>query len=124
MEPTTKVIVIVEDEEGVSNIYKERLTEESFTVHVAKTAQEGLDTILKVKPNLVLLDIMLPGGRNGFDLLEELKRNQTTAGIPVIVLTNLDSEQETAMKIGAVDYAVKANTSLEETVQKIKQQLK
>lgn len=81
-------------------------------------------TGIALAADLVLLDIMLPGGMNGFDVLEDLKRNQLTSSIPVIVLTNLDSERETALKIGAADYAVKANTSIEETVQKIKQQLK
>jgi DNA-binding response OmpR family regulator len=119
----SKIIVIVEDEDGVSSVYKTRLAEENYTTHIVKTAKDAIETIHKVKPNLVLLDVMLPGGMNGFDVLEDMKRSPDTNAIPVIVLTNLDSERETALKIGATDYVVKANTSIEETVQKIKKYL-
>jgi twitching motility two-component system response regulator PilH len=63
--------------------------------------------------------VMLPGGKNGFDVLEDLKTNPELATIPVIICTNLDSEKETAMEIGASDYFIKANTPVEELVSKI-----
>ncbi|MBI4137053.1 response regulator, partial [Candidatus Roizmanbacteria bacterium] len=106
MDNRSKIVVIIEDEEAVQNVYKTLLRKEEYTVYTEKTAQAGLDTIKYVKPNLVLLDIMLPGGMNGFDLLEQLKKDPDTKYIPVIVLTNLDSEKDTALEIGAVDYLV------------------
>lgn len=74
-------------------------------------------------PDLVLLDIMLPGGLNGFDVLEQMKREETLRKIPVVILTNLDTEEKTSKLIGADDYIIKANTSLAEIVAKIKSKL-
>ncbi len=66
---------------------------------------------------------MLPGGMNGFDLLEQIKADSTSKSVPVIVLTNLSTEQKTAYDIGAVDYIVKVNMSLDDIILKIKNRL-
>ena len=63
-----------------------------------------------------MLDIMLPGGMNGFDVLEKLKADPLTEKIPVVVLTNLDSEEKVAKTIGACDYIVKSDTTKDELV--------
>ena len=66
---------------------------------------------------------MLPAGMNGFDLLEQLKRDEKLKTVPVIVFTNLDSERNVAESMGAVDYIVKANTSIDDLVKKVKSHL-
>jgi DNA-binding response OmpR family regulator len=86
----------------------------------AGTGAEGLHLAENQKPDLLLLDIILPGGMNGFDVLEQIKRNDSLKDIPVIVLTNLDSETVIAKKIGAADYMIKSETSLDEMIVKIK----
>lgn len=115
-----KNILIVEDDPGILTVYTEKLKVEGFAVTSAKTGKEGLTLIKKVKPDLVLLDIMLPGELNGFDVLESIKKDEELKGIPVIVLTNVGDEEKVAKDIGAVDYLVKANTDLNQVVEKIK----
>jgi CheY-like chemotaxis protein len=62
---------------------------------------------------------MLPGGMNGFDVLEQLQKDPNVKSIPVIILTNLDSEEVTAKKIGSVEYIVKTNMTLDDVVKKV-----
>lgn len=111
-----KKILIVEDDSSLLKAYREMFKPEEFSVVDAKTGQEGLQMIQSEKPDLIMLDIMLPGGMNGFDVLEKLKANPLTEKIPVVVLTNLDSEEKVAKTIGARDYIVKANTTKDEIV--------
>ncbi len=118
-----KLVLIAEDDESLRKVISERLAEEKIGSIFAGTGQEALNKVKSGKPNLVLLDIMLPGGMNGFDVLEQLKSDETTKLIPVMVLTNLDTEQKTALDIGAIDYIVKPNISLEEVILKIKNHL-
>lgn len=103
-------ILIIEDDIDILKVYSEKLKLEKHKVLSVNNAEEGLDMVVKNKPDLILLDIMLPGKMNGFDLLEELKRHGSTSHIPVIVLTNVDTERETALEIGANEYLVKADT--------------
>ncbi len=119
-----KNILIVEDDTALQKILTEKLTGVGIGVMTASTGQEALTKIKVDQPDLILLDIMLPGGMNGFDVLEQLKANETYKSIPVIVLTNLDTEQKTALDIGAIDYIVKPNISIDEVVLKIKNHLK
>ena len=118
-----KKILIVEDDADFQDIYKQRLTDEGYQVQHAYVGKQALEMLKGSKPDLILLDIMLPGGMNGFDILEQVKANNDLKAIPVIVLTNLDGEAKTAKEIGAVDYIVKANTSLDEVVAKIKKKI-
>ncbi|MDO8452108.1 MAG: response regulator [bacterium] len=114
-------IVIIEDDTALLASYKQAFDGEGFEILEASSVDEGLKCIMSSLPSLILLDIMLPGGKNGFDALEVLKRNPQTAHIPVIVLTNLDTEEETARSIGASDYLVKSNVSILEIIKKVKQ---
>lgn len=118
-------ILIVEDDEATQKIYHEKLKTEGFEVLLASTGNEGLTLALKEpRPDLIMLDIMLRGEMNGFDVLEQLKKNPETKKIPVLILTNLGTEEGVAKEIGAADYIIKANTTLEEIVTKIKANLK
>src|SRR5258708_48782 len=115
-----KKILIVEDDEQVSKLYQESLTNEGFKVTIAATGGQGLTLLKTDKPDLVILDIMLPGGMNGFDVLEQMKKDIDLKNIPVLVLTNLDSERKVALEIGAADYLVKAHTAIDQVVAKVK----
>lgn len=119
-----KKILIIEDDMQVNEIYKQKLTEEGYEVIITTSAQDGWNAVKNDNPDLVLLDIMLPGGMNGFDFLEQLRHDKIMQNIPVYVLTNLDSERKVAMDIGATDYFVKANTSIDEIVKRINNLLK
>ncbi len=98
-----KRILIVEDDAEFQEIYKNKLAEEGFEVSNAYVGKQALEMLKGQKPDVILLDIILPGGMNGFDVLEQIKRNENLKSIPVIVLTNLDGEAKTAMEVGAVD---------------------
>lgn len=115
-----KTVLIIDDDEALQRIYQEKLLLEGIIAILASEGTTGLSQAQVTKPDLILLDIMLPGGMNGFDVLEKLKRNATTKQIPVIVLTNLESEEAVAKQIGATDYLVKVNTRLEDIIKKIK----
>ena len=118
-----KTVLVIEDEIVLRDLIVEKLEETSVETIVASTAQEGELKIKEQHPSLILLDIMLPGGMNGFDLLEQLKRDPILKSIPVIVLTNLSTEHKTATEIGAIDYIVKSNISLDEVALKVKNHL-
>lgn len=122
-ENTKKNVLIVEDDESLQKLIIKRLGEEGIEGIGVNTGAQALNKIKGARPGLVVLDIMLPGGINGFDVLEQLKANPTLKQIPVIVLTNLDTEQKTTLDIGAVDYIVKSNISIDEVILKIKNNL-
>lgn len=115
-----KKILIVEDDMGLQKILREKLEQLGLAVTSADNGQGALNSVKESVPDLILLDIMLPGGMNGFDVMEQLKKHEVYKSIPVIVLTNLDTEQKTALDIGAIDYIVKPNTSIDDVVLKIK----
>lgn len=115
-----KKILIVEDDIEAQNLYKEILSAQNFEVIPAANAQEAFQALKNMVPDLILLDIMLPGGQNGFDVLEQIKRSEHLKAIPVIVLTNLDTEEDTARKVGATDYIVKTDATLDNIVQRVK----
>jgi DNA-binding response OmpR family regulator len=113
-------VLLIEDDETLRQLYRETLEDEQIVVSSSATAKDGLEKIQADKPDLIMLDIMLPGGMNGFDLLERIKKDPKYADIPVLVLTNLDTERNTAISMGAADYIVKANTSIDDVVKKVK----
>jgi DNA-binding response OmpR family regulator len=116
-------ILIVEDDSELQIIYQRKLSHEGHEIFTATTGEEGLTLAQSKKPDIILLDVMLPGGLNGFDVLEQLKRTPAMANTPILILTNLDTEQNTAMSIGANDYIIKANTSLDQMVEKVNKYL-
>ena len=113
-------ILLIEDDNLLQKLYRDKLIDEGFEVAVAGSGEKGLDLVKSQKFDLILLDIILPGGINGFDVLEILKRDQTLSQIPVIVLTNLDSEEKVALEIGAVDYFRKTKVLPNQIVARIK----
>ncbi len=116
-----KKVLLIEDDLDIQRIYSEKLTNKGYNVILALDAANGLTYAKNENPNIILLDIMLPGTMNGFELLEILKKDDTLKRIPVICLTNLDTEKEQALKVGANDYLIKANISLDDVVNKVKE---
>lgn len=115
-----KRVLMIEDDVSLHELYKEALAKENIELVATISGKDALDLMQKDLPDLAIIDIMLPGGLNGFDVAEQMKQNPKTAAVPFIILTNLDSEKESAKAVGAADYIVKTNTSLLDVVQKIK----
>ncbi len=115
-----KKILLIEDNDQMIKLYSGLLGDEGYAVLVATNGKQGITMAHKNKPDVILLDIMLPGGINGFDVLERLKRDKDLKDVPVLVLTNLDSEEEVAKEIGAENYLVKAHSDPKDVVRLIK----
>ena len=117
-------ILFVEDEPSLQKAISEVLTQEGYKVLGAADGEEGLKKAKEEKPNLILLDLILPK-KDGFEVLKELKADEKLKDIPVIVLTNLEGvgDVEKALELGATTYLVKANYKLEDVVNKIKELL-
>lgn len=115
-------ILIVEDEADLRYFLTLSLKREKFETLEAETAEEALEILKREKPDLILLDLLLPR-MSGYEFLEEIKKNPNLASIPVLVLSNLGQEEEIerALKLGAVEFLVKANFTLDQVVQKIKE---
>ncbi|OGK16804.1 hypothetical protein A2774_05340 [Candidatus Roizmanbacteria bacterium RIFCSPHIGHO2_01_FULL_39_12c] len=117
-------ILLVEDDKVLSQMYQDKLAHQGFDVVSADTGSRALTMLKSFKPDVILLDIMLPGGMNGFDVLQIIKQDQKLKNIPVIILTNLDTEKDTALDLGAIDYVVKSEVVLSELVKLIKKHSK
>ena len=119
-----KTILFIEDESALQKTFGEILEKEGYNVISALDGEAGLRLAENKKPDLILLDLILPK-INGFDVLEKLKESQETKEIPVIVLTNLEGMEdvEKVLKLGATTYLVKVNYDLDEVLKKVKQTL-
>ncbi|MCH8986942.1 response regulator [Patescibacteria group bacterium] len=116
-----KKILFIEDEASLQKAVGDILTEEKFEVISALDGEVGLRFAKDQKPDLILLDLILPK-MNGIEVLKELKASQETKDIPVIVLTNSEEMEhiQQAIDLGATTYLVKINYKLDEVVEKIK----
>jgi len=114
-------ILIIEDDAFLSNIYKTKFEMEGFKVSTADNGEAGLADSKKKKPDIILLDILMPK-MDGFTVLEELKKADETKDIPVILLTNLGQKDdvEKGLELGASDYLIKAHFKPSETVAKVR----
>lgn len=115
-----KKILFIEDDQILVRMYTQKLQGSGFEVKQTADSKSALSLCRDFKPDLIVLDIMLPGGINGFDVLELLKNDQEVKNIPVIVLTNLETEKESALKVGASDYIIKSENRPEAVIDKIK----
>lgn len=115
-----KVILLVDDDLTLREMYEERLKAEGFEIVQASNGDEAIKKANEIKPNVILLDIMMPK-INGFDVLKDLKSNPELKDIPVIVLTALiqDVDRIQGKKLGATDYIVKSETMPGEVIEKI-----
>ncbi|PIZ89423.1 MAG: response regulator [Candidatus Nealsonbacteria bacterium CG_4_10_14_0_2_um_filter_37_10] len=120
-----KTILIVEDDKFLRELITQKLIKEGYEISEAIDGEEGIKKIKEEKPDLVLLDLILPG-IDGFEVLSKMKEDLALAQIPVIILSNLGQKEdvERGLKLGAVDYLIKAHFTPGEIIEKIKNALK
>jgi DNA-binding response OmpR family regulator len=118
-------ILVVEDDKFVRELIVQKLTEEEFEVSSAKDGEEGVKKSESEKPDLILLDLILPG-IDGFEVLSRIRKNPLTEKIPVIILSNLGEKADVdrGIKLGANDYLIKAHFTPKEIVEKVRSILK
>lgn len=119
-----KTILLVEDDDRLASVYESRLQAEGFKTKRVANGEDALAAALQVKPDLILLDVMMPKV-SGFDVLDILRNTPETTNVKVIMLTALsqDSDRERAKSLGVDDYLIKSQVVIAEVVDKIKQQL-
>lgn len=114
-------MLLVEDDSFLLGMYATKFELEGFEVLTAEDGEKGLKAAKEKRPDIILLDILMPR-MNGVEVLEELKKDDTTKGIPVILLTNLNQKEEIerCMSMGANDYLIKAHFMPSEVIEKVK----
>jgi DNA-binding response OmpR family regulator len=117
-------ILIAEDDVFLSKIYKIHLKDE-FRLIIAKDGEEAIAKIKSSKPDLIILDIVMPK-KSGIEVIEEIKNDPETKDIPIIVISNLgqDNDVQKALDLGANDYLIKAQISFDDAFSKVKALLK
>lgn len=120
-----KKILIVEDDVALLNVLVEKFTKEGYKVVSAKDGAVGLKTALLERPNIILLDIIMPV-MDGMTMLQRLRKDEWGKGAKVLLLTNLNSAEKVvdALDNGVFDYLVKADWSLNDIVEKVNKRLK
>jgi DNA-binding response OmpR family regulator len=120
-----KKILVIEDDKFLRELIIRKLTGEGYEASEAVDGEEGIKKIKEKKPDLILLDLILPG-INGFEVLSRAKEDANLAQIPVIILSNLGQkdEIEKGLKLGAIDFLIKAHFTPGEIIGKIKAILK
>ncbi|TAN57746.1 response regulator transcription factor [Patescibacteria group bacterium] len=113
-------IMIIEDDRFITQVYSTKLKEVGFDLAMVADGRDAVPAILNEKPDLVILDLMLPG-KSGFDILRERMNSDELKKVPVIVITALaqSKEREMALSLGAQDYIIKSDHSIQEIMQKI-----
>lgn len=121
---TKKKILLVEDDTALSNVYKSRLEMEGFDTHAVTNGEDALSAAIEVKPDLILLDAMMPK-ISGFDVLDILRNTNETADIKIIMLTALSQpkDKERAESLGVNDYLVKSQVVISDVVERVRYHL-
>jgi DNA-binding response OmpR family regulator len=120
-----KKILIIEDDKFLRELIVRKLGPKNYTILEAIDGEEGMKKIREEKPDLIILDLILPG-IDGFTVLSKMKEDPVLSLIPVIILSNLGQKEEIekGLKLGAIDYLVKAHFTPEEIIEKITNILK
>jgi DNA-binding response OmpR family regulator len=125
MSANDKKVLVIEDEVSLQRAIAEVLRMEGLSVETASDAGRGMEITRSFKPDLILLDLILPG-KNGFEFLEELRQQPEFSKLPVIVLSNLGDEEDVkqGMKLGAVDFLIKVDNDLNQISKVVNKYLK
>jgi two-component system, sensor histidine kinase ChiS len=117
-------ILLVEDEKAISKAYGEFLGSKGYEMFFAYDGEEGLKKAQDIKPDLILLDLLLPK-KDGLSLLKELENDSNLKDIPVIILSNLTTNDKIAeaISLGSTTYLVKTNYTLDDVLVKVKETL-
>ena len=120
-----KKILIIEDDPFLSEMYLAKLSQSGFKTEIAADGKKGMEKIKTSRPDLILLDIVLPK-IDGFEILKKIKKDSKLKKIPVILLTNLGqkNEVEKGLNLGADEYIIKAHFTPTAVVAKVKEILK
>jgi len=120
----TKKILLVEDDDALASVYQTRLEAEGFDIKRVPNGEDALAAALSYKPDLILLDVMMPKV-SGFDVLDILRNTPETTNVKIIMLTALsqDTDKERAQSLGVDDYLVKSQVVIADVVDKIKTHL-
>ena len=120
-----KTILIIEDDKFLRELIAQKLLKEGYEIFEAIDGEDGIKKIKGEKPDLVLLDLILPG-IDGFEVLSKMKEEPQISSIPVIILSNLGQREdvEKGLGLGAVDYLIKAHFTPGDIIEKIKKVLK
>lgn len=114
-------ILIVEDDDFLRSLAVTKLEKEGFAMETAGTGDEGLEKVMVLPPDLLILDLMLPNV-SGFEILEKIRSTDQTKSLKVVVFSNLGEESDIkrCLDLGVSDYLVKANFTLDELAEKVK----
>lgn len=117
-------ILIAEDEPAHARVYQLKFEQEGIDVKVVEDGERALEALRKEKPELLLLDMMMPG-KSGFEVLEEIRKDPDLKDTKVVVLSNLGQTKDItqAQKLGVLDYMVKSDYSIHDIVNKVKKHL-
>ena len=120
MTDTKKTIVLADDESYIAIAYRDGLERAGFAVTVADNGQDALGAITLIKPDIVLLDLIMPK-MNGFEVLKAIKADPALANIPIIVLSNLSqvTDEAEVRRLGANDFLIKSDYSLKQIIEKV-----
>lgn len=120
-----KTILIIEDDKFLRELIVQKLLKEGYETFEAIDGEDGIKKVREEKPDLVLLDLILPG-IDGFEVLSKMKEEPQISSIPVIILSNLGQREdvEKGLGLGAVDYLIKAHFTPGDIIEKIKKVLK
>lgn len=123
-EKKTKVL-LAEDDKFISRAFSDGLSRAGYDIQLATDGNQAIEMVRSFAPDIVLLDLIMPD-KNGFEVLEELKKDAQTKDIPVIILSNLgqDTDIQKGRELGASDYLIKSNSSLGQVAEKIEQYTK
>lgn len=116
-----KKVLVVEDDSLLQDMLAQQLSKDAWTVTYAKEGQRALEMARTEKPDIILLDLMLPGV-SGYDILADLKKDPELTRIPVIILSNLGQQEDIdkGLQLGATDFMIKSNFTLDEVSAKMK----
>lgn len=122
--PQKPKILLIEDDLFLVRAYQIKLESEGFNLVIARDATEGKAKVRAEQPSIILLDIMLPHG-SGFEILEDIKKDEALKHIPVIILSNLGQQQDIdrGLGLGAATYLIKTDVKLEDVVTTIRKYL-
>ncbi len=116
-------ILLVEDDSQMIRLYEQKLVKEGFEVEVAMNGSDGLEVALDTKPDLIILDLLMPK-MDGEKMLESLREDDWGKMVPVIILTNVSEAKDPNTESRAEEYVLKADMDIDDLIVKIKQHIK
>lgn len=116
-----KTVLLVEDDKFLSSLLRNRMEKENINVVYAEDGEAAIQSLRQIKPDLVLLDIILPK-KSGFEVLETIQQDPTLKDGPVVIISNLGQDEDVlrGKDLGAIEYFVKAQTSIDDLIDRIK----